>query len=455
MFSVDDTIVAIATPPGSGGIGVVRLSGPSAREIACALTRRGEELEPRRATFARFYPDRETWVGGAADHVIVTSFPAPHSYTGEDVVEISGHGSPVLLRTIVSAAMTQGARLAEPGEFTLRAFLRERIDLVQAEAVRDLVAAVTPLQARAAFDQLEGTLTKDIGTLDTQLFDLSVKLEASLDFPEEGYHFIESGDAAREIARIREGLDGLLGTAARGRVLREGLHVALVGRPNAGKSSLFNSLAGKGRAIVTEIPGTTRDLLVETVDVDGIPMTLVDTAGIRQGASDPVEVEGMARAVAARDVAHVIMVVLDRSRPLDDDDRALLDGTRDRLRVVVANKSDLEPAWDAIDLAEVPVVVASAVSGEGMDSVRAALNLAIAGESRRDVPAVTNVRHIELLQQARAALERAEAAATAETPEEFVLSDLNEARRRFEEVTGARTSDDVLHAIFERFCIGK
>ena len=339
MFSVDDTIVAIATPPGSGGIGVVRLSGPSAREIACALTRRGEELEPRRATFARFYPDRETWVGGAADHVILTSFPAPHSYTGEDVVEISGHGSPVLLRAIVSAAMAHGARLAEPGEFTLRAFLRERIDLVQAEAVRDLVAAVTPLQARAAFDQLEGTLTKDIATLDTQLFDLSVKLEASLDFPEEGYHFIESGDAAREIARIREGLDGLLGTAARGRVLREGLHVALVGRPNAGKSSLFNSLAGKGRAIVTDIPGTTRDLLVETVDVDGIPMTLVDTAGIRQGASDPVEVEGMARAVAARDVAHVIMVVLDRSRPLDVDDRALLDGTRDRLRVVVANKS--------------------------------------------------------------------------------------------------------------------
>ena len=218
MFSVDDTIVAIATPPGSGGIGVVRLSGPSARVIACALTRRGEELEPRRATFARFYPDREAWVGGAADHVILTSFPAPHSYTGEDVVEISGHGSPVLLRTIVSAAMAHGARLAEPGEFTLRAFLHERIDLVQAEAVRDLSIGGDTAAGAGRLRSARGHAHDGHRESSTRNCSISrVKLEASLDFPDEGYHFIESGDAAREIAGISEGLDVLLGTAARGR----------------------------------------------------------------------------------------------------------------------------------------------------------------------------------------------------------------------------------------------
>ncbi len=450
MFSVDDTIVAIATPSGRGGIGVVRVSGPQSTAIAAALTRHRAALEPRRATFARLRAAR-----GTADQVILTFFPGPHSYTGEDVVEISGHGSPVLLRAIVESAMEEGARLAEPGEFTLRAFLHERIDLVQAEAVRDLVDAVTPLQARAAYDQLEGTLTAEIARIDGMLFDLSVRLEASLDFPDEGYHFVESGDAAREIAGILRQVDALVGAASRGRLIREGLHVVLAGRPNAGKSSLFNCLAGEGRAIVTATPGTTRDLVTETVDVDGIPMTVVDTAGVHAGAVDPVEVEGIARAVAVRDVAHVVVVVLDRSRSLDADDRALLDATADRRRVVVASKADLAAAWDAGALNGAAAVVASATTGEGIDRLRAALVEAAAGEPTRDLPAMTNVRHVELVAGARAALERAEAAAAAGTPEEFVLADLNEARRRFEEVTGVRTPDDVLHEIFAKFCIGK
>jgi tRNA modification GTPase len=448
MYQPDDTIVAIATPPGRGGIGVVRISGPESSRIAEALTG-GAALEPRRATFARLDPSC-----GAADHVIVTYFPGPHSYTGEDVVEISGHGSPVLLRAIVDAAMTSGARLAEPGEFTFRAFLRERIDLVQAEAVRDLVDAVTPLQARAAYDQLEGTLTTEIRSIDERLFDLTVKLEASLDFPDEGYHFVESGDASREIAALVDRLAALLASAARGRLVREGLQVAIAGRPNAGKSSLFNCLAGAGRAIVTEIPGTTRDLVTETIDVDGIPMLIVDTAGIREGADDPVELEGIRRATAARDVAHVIAVVLDRSRPLDDDDRELLSSTKNRARVIAANKSDLTPAWDLASI-DAPLVCVSATTGEGIDCFRAAIVEAAAGEPTRDVPAVTNVRHAELVRRARAALERAAAAARSGTPEEFVLADLTEARRRLEEITGTRTSDDVLKAIFERFCIGK
>jgi tRNA modification GTPase len=450
MFHADDTIVAIATPMGRGGIGVVRLSGPDATRIAAVLAARTGELEARRATFARLKAAH-----GAADQVILTYFPAPHSYTGEDVVEISAHGSPVLLRAILESAMAGGARLAEPGEFTLRAFLRERIDLVQAEAVRDLIDAVTPLQARAAYDQLEGTLTTEIRRVDGRLFDLTVRLEASLDFPEEGYHFVESGDAAREIAIVIGDLDALLASAGRGRLVREGLQVAIAGRPNAGKSSLFNQLAGAGRAIVTDTPGTTRDLVTETVDVDGVPMTVVDTAGIRAAPVDPVEIEGIARAVAARDVANVILVVLDRSRPLDDDDRRLLDATAARPRVVVANKTDLAAAWTIESLDGVPAIAVSAVSGEGLDRLRTALAHAAAGEPTRDIPAITNVRHADLIRQARAALDRAAAAAAANTPEEFVVADLTEARRRLEEVTGARTPDDVLHAIFDRFCIGK
>jgi tRNA modification GTPase len=450
MYQPDDTIVAVATPSGRGGIGVVRISGPESARIASALSGQREPLEPRRATFARLKA-----VDGAADHVILTYFPGPHSYTGEDVVEISGHGSPVLLRAIVEAAMREGARLAQPGEFTFRAFLRERIDLVQAEAVRDLVDAVTPLQARAAYDQLEGTLTDAIREIDRRLFDLTVRLEASLDFPDEGYHFVESGDASREIAAIGTDLDTLLASAARGRLVRDGLQVAITGRPNAGKSSLFNSLAGAGRAIVTEIPGTTRDLLTETIDVDGIPMTFVDTAGIRAGAVDAVEIEGIARAVAVRDVAHVILVVLDRSRPLDDDDRSLLNATKDRPRVVVTNKVDMAPAWSAAAAGVVDTLPVSAKTGEGLDRLRIALANAASGEPTRDVPAITNIRHAELLRSARGALDRAAAAAAASAPEEFVVSDLNEARGRLEEITGARTSDDVLHAIFERFCIGK
>jgi tRNA modification GTPase len=452
MFSVDDTIVAIATPGGRGGIGVVRISGQRSAGIATSLTGHQAALEPRRATFARFI---SAGTAAAADQVVVTFFPGPHSYTGEDVVEMSGHGSPVLLRAIVASAMAEGARLAEPGEFTLRAFLHGRIDLVQAEAVRDLIDAVTPLQARAAYDQLEGTLTTEIGGLDSRLFDLAVRLEASLDFPEEGYHFVESGDAAREIAGITGQLDALLASASRGRLIREGLQVALAGRPNAGKSSLFNCLAGQGRAIVTDTPGTTRDLVTETVDIGGVAVTLVDTAGVHAGAIEPVEIEGIARAVAVRAVAHVILVVLDRSRPLDADDRALLDATAARRRVIVANKGDLPAAWEAGALDGASAIVASATTGQGIERLRAALVEAAAGEPLRDVPAITNIRHVDLLSGARAALDRAHGAARAGTPEEFVLADLNEARQRLEEVTGARTSDDVLHEIFARFCIGK
>jgi tRNA modification GTPase len=450
MYSPDDTIVAIATPAGRGGIGVVRVSGPRALGIASIISDRTDPLEPRHATLTRIVTG-----GTAVDRAVLTFFPAPHSYTGEDVLEISAHGSPVLLRAIVEASMQAGARLAEPGEFTFRAYLRGRIDLVQAEAVRDLVDAVTPLQARAAFDQLEGTLTTRIEEIDAALFDMCARIEASLDFPDEGYHFVDPARASSEIDGVARSIDALLADAKHGRLVREGAQIAIVGRPNAGKSSLFNRLAGAGRAIVTDIPGTTRDLLTEVIDLDGIALTLIDTAGLRAVAADAVEVEGMARAHAARRVADVTLVVLDRSRPLSADDEELLSVTASRPRVVVGNKLDLPGAWRVEDVGSA-VVCVSAVTGSGVDDLRAAMVDALAGGERlRDTPAVTNLRHAELLSKARTSLGRASAAAAARTPEEFVAADLHEARGLLEEVTGARTADDVLHAIFARFCIGK
>jgi tRNA modification GTPase len=333
MFSPDDTIVAIATPPGRGGIGVVRLSGAAAREIAGAILKNDRELEPRRATFVRLEH---------VDEVVATCFEAPHSYTGEHVVEISAHGSPVVLDTIVRGAIEAGARLAAPGEFTLRAFLNGKRDLVQAEAVADLVDAATPLQARVAFDQLEGTLTRRIAAIDADLFALIARLEASLDFPDEGYHFIGPAETSARLARVLEHVNELLCDARQGRIVREGATVVIAGRPNVGKSSLFNVLAGTDRAIVTEVAGTTRDLITERVDVDGLSVTLVDTAGWRE-TTDVVEREGVARAAQARAVADVLLVVLDASEALTREDEQLLDATASRDRIIVANKIDRAP----------------------------------------------------------------------------------------------------------------
>lgn len=450
MYSSDDTIVAIATPPGRAGIGVVRVSGPSARHVGAAIVDRAEPLEPRHATLAHIVVD-----GAAIDRVVLTFFPAPHSYTGEDVLEISAHGSPVLLRAIVATAMQAGARLAEPGEFTFRAYLHGRIDLVQAEAVQDLIEAVTPLQARLAFDQLEGTLTTRIREIDAALFELSARLEASLDFPDEGYHFVEPGAAANEIVAIAGQIDALLADAGRGRLVREGAQVAILGRPNSGKSSLFNRLAGSGRAIVTDIPGTTRDLVTEVVDIHGAAITLVDTAGLHAAAADAVEQEGIARAHAAARIADLAIVVLDRSRPLEADDRDLLAATARQRRLVLANKCDLAAAWPAEE-AGVESLAVSAKDGARIDEVRQGIISALSDSDRvRDTPGVTNVRHADLLSRAAAVLRRAAQAAREGTAEEFVAADLTEARGLLEEVTGARTSDDVLHAIFSRFCIGK
>ena len=459
MFSTTDTIVAIATPPGRGGIGVVRLSGPDAHAVARRLIAHDAPLEPRHATFTlvRLSPSPLRGFGGTRnadttndiDQVVALYFPAPASYTGDDVVELSAHGSPVVLRAIVAAAIDRGARLAEPGEFTLRAFLNGRIDLTQAEAVADLIDAATPLQARAAFDQLQGTLTRAIGEIDAALFDLIARLEASVDFPEEGYHFVEAGELAAAIDRLIARLGALLVGARRGRLVREGLQIAIAGKPNVGKSSVFNALAGASRAIVADAPGTTRDLVTEVVDLDGLRVTLIDTAGLRE-TGDVVEAEGVDRARQAQVVSDLTLFIVDRSQSLEPDD--FIQYT-DNKRLIVANKADLPPAWRRDDTVEI-----SAKTGEGLDALRTRIAQALDAEPLADRPELTNVRHIALVQRAHDALGRARAAALADggsLSEEFVLADLQDARAALEEIAGRRAPDDLLAHIFARFCVGK
>lgn len=465
-----DTIVAVATPPGRGGIGVVRIAGPDATRIAGALLARDEPLQPRHATFARLIdavpsvpgvpsvtrvpPDPSTPSAPSLDHVVATWFAAPHSYTGDDVVELATHGNPVILRRVVELAIAAGARLAEPGEFTLRAYLNGRVDLIQAEAVADLVAAVTPLQARAAMDQLEGTLTTAIGEVDATLFDLAARLEASLDFPDEGFHFVTREAAIEELARVDQALGELERQGRVGRVIREGQIVVIAGRPNAGKSSLFNALVGAARAIVTDVPGTTRDVLTERVDIGGIPVTLVDTAGLRD-ARDAIEAEGVRRAQDARSIAAVTVLVFDGGSPVTDDDDPLL-GTE--TTIVVANKMDLPrqwspagPRWDGR-----PIIGVSATRGDGIDALRAAIATALTGEeSLRDAPAITNVRHLTLVSRARETVSAAREQLAAGATEELVLADLQTARHALEEITGRRSADDLLQHIFGKFCVGK
>jgi tRNA modification GTPase len=438
--------VAIATPPGRGGLGVVRLSGPVSVSVAQTLLGRPRDLKPRHATLCRI---------SGLDDVVATYFPAPSSYTGEDVVEISAHGSPVVLEALLGSALAAGARLAAPGEFTLRAFLHGRLDLIQAEAVADLIDAATPLQARAAFDQLEGTLTRRIGEIDARLFDVVARLEASLDFPDEGYHFIQPQELAPALRAISEEIEGLGSEARRGQLIREGATVVIVGRVNAGKSSVFNRLVGAERAIVADRPGTTRDLVTERVDVGGLSITFADSAGFRSS-EDQVEREGVERSQGALRVAAAAIVVLDGSEPLEEHDHGVLNLTVGQVRVVVANKADLEPAWADSSVGAAPPLRVSARTGEGFDELRRILGRSLGqGEAARDTAAISNVRHARLLEAAGESLSAAEAAVQGGAPEECVVSDLRGAQRALEEVTGRRTSDDLLRHIFGRFCIGK
>ena len=472
MFSPDDTIVALATPPGRGGLSVVRVSGPESLDIAARLIDRPTPLQPRQATLVRVATSARaagsatdaTAPAAALDQAVVTWFAAPASYTGEDVMEFSLHGSPVIAGAVIAACAAAGARLAGPGEFTLRAFLNGRLDLTQAEAVRDLVEATTPLQAKVAFDQLQGALAERIGEIERELFELRTKLEASADFAEEGGPFISPEETRGAIRVALARIEGLLADSRRGRLVREGIVVAIAGRPNVGKSTLFNRLSGVDRAIVTPVPGTTRDVLTEAMMLGVTRVTLVDTAGLRR-TSDPVEREGVARAERAHAAADVVLAVLDRSAPLTEDDRRLLGAGERAARIVVANKADLPAAWTQAELAdhglvdaETTAVEISAATGSGVDELILAIDRAAGLSGPQEPIYISNIRHIDLLGRSAEILKNAESVATQEfgqIPEDIILSDIGMASWLLQEVTGERTTDDLLAAVFSRFCIGK
>jgi len=448
-----DTIVAISTPPGRGGIGIVRLSGPRALEIAAPMLRLRHELEQGRARFGEILDvSVSPTLNGprVLDEVVATYFAAPHSYTGEDVIEIAMHGAPVLLEHVVRQCCGAGARLAEPGEFTQRAFLAGRIDLTQAEAVGDLIESSTMEQARVAARQMGGALARTVAPVKADLVALIASMEAGIDFAEDDIDVMPAEEIARRIAAMRGPLAALEQSFAVGRVVREGFKLAIVGRPNAGKSSLFNRLVRRERAIVTATPGTTRDLVTETVAIDGIPVELIDTAGLRE-AADEAERIGITKSREAMADADVVLVVLDGTDPKHQE---IPQETEGRPRIIAYNKCDLVPGKREV---QGEAIATSAVTGEGLDALRGGIVRAVAGGERglREAGMLTNLRQHQAVEHSLRGLDAASAAIDTATPHEMVLLDLYEALRGFDALTGATTNEDVLRLIFSSFCIGK
>ena len=453
-MELDDTIVAISTPPGRGGIGVVRLAGPDAKAIAGPILRLKHELEPGRAMFGELI---EPTTGERIDEVVVTFFQKPHSYTTDDIVEISAHGAPVVLRHVVELAIAAGARVAEPGEFTMRAFLNGRLDLTQAEAVRDLIESQTLYQAKVAAQQLEGALSHRIAPIKQKLVQLIALLEAGIDFAEDDVPVAAAEQIRQQLAEIREPLAALAASFAYGKVVHEGMTLAIVGRPNVGKSSLFNRLVERERAIVTATPGTTRDLVSETVSLGGIPVRLVDTAGIR-AAYDEAESIGIKKSYEALADADLVLVVMDLSQQAEEEDARLLEMVGPRPKIVVENKLDLASRELLVASRERNGNVrTSAITGEGIEELRQEILRQVGGEAggQRENGFLTNVRHQALVREAISGLDAARQALDENIPHEMMLLDCYNALHALDGITGATTTDDILNLIFSSFCIGK
>lgn len=470
-----DTIAAIATAPGRGGIGVVRVSGPEAGTIARAIC--GQSLAPRRATYLPFLDGK----GEVIDHGIALFFPGPHSYTGEDVLELQGHGGPVVMQMLLTrclqAGREVGLRLAEPGEFTRRAFLNDKLDLAQAEAVADLIEASTEAAARSAARSMEGAFSEAIRALVEQVIHLRMLVEATLDFPEEEIDFLEASDARGQLDTIRSALGGVLAQARQGSLLREGLSVVLAGQPNVGKSSLLNALAGAELAIVTPIAGTTRDRVRETIQIEGIPLHIIDTAGLREDAVDEVERIGIERTWEAIGRADVVLHLIDATDYLQHGLSEIDDAIDDRLSghlppgapiLRVVNKIDLAPAVGAITFGgnRPHVVVAngpnpteiwiSARTGAGIDLLRRELLRVIGWQAGNEGAFLARERHLNALRSAQSHLDlAAERADQQDKALDLFAEELRLAQEHLNSITGEFTSDDLLGTIFTRFCIGK
>ncbi len=437
-----DTIAAVATPPGQGGIGIVRVSGPLAARIGATLT--GGELPRRRPAFRGFIRD-----GELLDKGIALFFPNPGSFTGEDVVELQGHGGPMVLQMVLEAVLAAGARLARPGEFTERAYVNGRIDLAQAEAVADLIASASTAAARGALRSLEGAFSQEVNDLDARITRLRVYVEAAIDFPEEEVEFLESGRVAERIDAISESLRALLDRGRQGVLMSQGIGIALVGPPNSGKSSLLNRLTGEETAIVTDIPGTTRDLLKVDLVIDNLPVRLVDTAGLRQ-TDDPVEVEGVRRANREADRADLVLLVNDLASPGDEDFAAAWPDA-----LPVDNKIDLVGAEPGIDRSQTPARVRiSCLTGAGMDSLEEAIKER-AGFAGTESAFSARRRHLVALEQAGEALQASGQRLEERAAGELVAEELRRAHLALGEITGQTAPDELLGEIFSTFCIGK
>ncbi len=465
-----ETIVAAATPPGRGGVGIVRLSGPKVPEIAAVML--GEVPRPRQATFARFLDARQEPI----DAGLALFFPAPASYTGEHVLELPGHGGPVVIEALVTRALELGARRAHAGEFTQRAFLNDKLDLAQAEAIADLIDAGSREALRAAMRSLQGEFSAMVRGLTEAVIDLRTYVEAAIEFPEEEIDFLADRELTERFQAVREHFSGVLESARQGRLLHEGMTVVIAGRPNAGKSSLLNRLAGYDAAIVTPIPGTTRDVVRERIAIDGMPLHVLDTAGLRH-AGDSIEEEGMRRARAeierADRVLFVIDAVEDPAAEAYREERARLPA--DVPVTLVLNKCDLvgslEKSPAAIfrtvaslpgakgatlaSCAEPPRLYVSALTGAGLEELRTHLKGCMGFQTVEGGAISARLRHLETLARARAHVEEAERQLTERRAGELVAEELRAAQTALNEITGEFTSDDLLGRIFSSFCIGK
>ncbi|AMP90928.1 tRNA uridine-5-carboxymethylaminomethyl(34) synthesis GTPase MnmE [Legionella pneumophila] len=443
-----DTIVAIATPPGRGGVGIVRISGPNAYAIALCLNG-NKALQPRLATFCSLYKANSEIL----DHGLVLYFKGPHSFTGEDVVEIQAHGSPVVLDLLVKESIAAGARLARPGEFSERAFLNDKIDLIQAEAIADLIQASSDTAARMALKSLQGDFSKKINQLNEELIYLRMYVEAAIDFPEEEIDFLNDGNISGLLQRIIERLEEIRSQANQGVLLREGLSLVIAGRPNAGKSTLINNLAGRDVAIVTEIAGTTRDIMREHILLDDIPLHIIDTAGLRDS-DDLVEKEGIKRAWQELKRADCVLLVIDINNP--DEQNSLLN----ELKLTLPNKVPIIKVYNKIDTTKFSAkcdgqtVYLSAKTGEGMSELKKVIKQVV-GYQPAEGQFLARRRHLQALDEAKTLLLTGQTQLTNHKAGELLAEDLRLAHQMLCEITGEFTSDDLLGKIFSSFCIGK